>query len=121
MRRFTLLAILCGTAFTACQTTQPDAPTTIIAPETVQTCMSVASLTKKVIPAETKVQYAITEIDNPPYEPIQTKVKQIKVVKPAEVVYINEQGSQIVDICETNIEIGEVGPGVGEVIPEPEG
>lgn len=120
MRRFTLLALLCGTVFTACQTTQPEAPTTIVAPEPVNTCMSVASLTKKVIPAETKVQYAITEIDNSPYEPIQTKVKQVKVVKPAEVIYVNEEGSQIVDICEPDVEIGEIGPGVGEVVAEPE-
>lgn len=120
MRRFTLLALLSAMAFTACQTTQPEAPTTIVAPETVQNCISVASLTKKTIPAETKVQYAITEIDNAPYEPIQTKVKQIKVVKPAEVIYVNEQGSQIDDICEADVEIGEIGPGIGEVVAEPE-
>ncbi len=120
MRRFTLLALLCGTAFTACQTTQPEARTMIVTPESLQTCMSVEGLTKKVIPAETKVQYAITQIENPPYEPIQTKVKQTKVVKPAKVIYVNEQGSEIVDICETNVEIGEIGPGVGEVIADPE-
>lgn len=120
MRRFTLLALLCGTIFTACQTTQAEAPTTIVAPDNVQTCISVASLTRKVIPAETKVQYAITEIENEPYDPITTKVKQIKVVKPAEVVYVNEQGSQIADICEEDIEIGEVGPGVGELVVDPD-
>lgn len=112
-------AIMTGLA--AC-TTVPEPipePVVVIPPEPVRTCAPVSALTKLVIPAETKVQYAITMIDNPPYEPIENKVKRTIVVKPAQIIYVDTEGREVLDICDKEtLEIGETGPGIGETIAE---
>ncbi len=118
MRRITFLALMTTMAVSACQTTQPEAPVIVIPPENVQTCVSVSTLQKVVIPAETKMQTAITMIDNPPYAPIESRVERTIVVKPAQVIYVNQSGNEVIDICEDNIEIGVVGPGEGSSIDE---
>ena len=113
---FVSSALLLG--FTACTTVpEPEALIIVLPPEPVQTCAPVSALQKVMIPAETKVQYAITSIDNPPYEPIESKVKQIRVVKPAQIIYIDSQGQEVIDICE-DVEIGETGPSIGDLIPQ---
>ena len=57
---------------TACKTTpEPVAPTIVIVPEPVQTCMPISALEKVIIPEETETYIAITSIENPPYEPIE--------------------------------------------------
>lgn len=111
--------ILCvPLALSACTTTPEPIPETIVVtPEIVKTCAPVSALQRVVIPAETKVQYAITMIDNPPYEPIESKTKQTRIVKPAEIIYVDTEGRQVIDICEP-VELGATGPGVGEIIPE---
>jgi len=116
-----LLSIAVITGLSACKTVPEPEPETVIVipPEPFQTCAPVSALTKVVIPAETKVQYAITMIDNPPYEPIENKVKRTIVVKPASIIYVDTEGREVLDICDKeNIEIGETGPGIGEEIPD---
>ena len=122
MNRITLLlsaAIMTGLA--ACTTVpepEPE-PVIVIAPEPFLTCAPVSVLTKVIIPAETKVQYTITTFDNPPYEPIESKVKQTIIVKPAQIIYVDSENKEVIDICERDsIEFGDTGPGVGEIIEE---
>jgi len=62
------------------------------------------ALTRVEIPAETETFYAITEIENPGYEPIQRKETQVRVVKEAETIFVNSQGREVTDICETEID-----------------
>jgi len=92
-------------ALPACQTTAPapQQQEVVIVPEVVETCTPISALQTVVIPAETKVFYAITEIANPPYEPIQRKEKQVREIKPAETIYVDSQGKQVLDICDKPI------------------
>ena len=116
-----LLSAAMMISLSACKTAPEPIPepVVVIPPEPVQTCAPVSALTKLVIPAETKVQYAITMIDNPPYEPIENKVKRTIVVKPAQIIYVDTEGREILDICnKETIEIGETGPGIGETVSE---
>ena len=123
MNRITLLlsaAIMTGLA--AC-TTVPEAepePVIVIAPEPVLTCAPVSTLTKFTIPAETKVQYYSTGIDNGEYEDIESaRLKRTIVTKPAQVFYVDSENKEVLDICEReSIEFGDTGPGVGEIIEE---
>ena len=116
-----LLSLAIMTGLSGCKTVpepMPE-PVIVIPPEPIRTCAPVSALTKLVIPAETKVQYAITMIDNPPYEPIENKVKRTIVVKPAQIIYVDSEGREVLDICDRqSIEIGETGPGIGEEIPD---
>ena len=102
----------------ACVSTRPapQAPI-VIAPPAIPDCVSIGQLTKVEIPAETKVQYAITSIDNPPYEPIETRVKQVRVVKQAQVHYVDSENRQINNICE-DVPLGAIGPAEGELLPD---
>jgi len=110
---FPLLILL-----SACATTQEPAPEVIvIPPEPISTCAPVSALQQVIIPAETKVQWAITQIERPPYDPIESRVKQTKVVKPAEIIYVDSEGKQVLDICE-NVPVGPTGPGIGEIVPD---
>ena len=104
-------------ALAACTTTPVPEPVQVVIPaEPVKpTCAPVSALQQVIIEAETKVQYAITMIDNPPYEPIQNKVKQVRVVKPAQIIYVDSEGREVIDICEP-VQRGDTGPGVGELI-----
>ncbi len=120
MRRIMISSALLAIAATGCKTTQPEAPEIVINAPPIQTCAPVSSLQKVVIPAETKIRYAITMIDNPPYEPIERKEKQVVVVKPAQIIYVDSEGKEVLDICE-DVERGATGPGVGEMIPDGEG
>ena len=88
----------------------------MIPPEPVLTCAPISSLQKVTIPAETRVQYYSTGIDNGEYEDIESpQLKRTIVVKPAQVFYVNSEGREVLDICE-NVTVGPVGPGVGDVI-----
>jgi len=118
MRRTLLISTLAALAVTGCKTTQPieEVPIVIETPP-LPSCFNVATLQRVEIPAETKVRYAITSIDNAPYEPIETRVKQTIVVKQAEVIYVNDAGSEVANICEEDIIRGPVGPAPGEMLP----
>lgn len=116
MRIILSLSVLAALA--ACNTVPDPIPEPVVVevPEPVQTCAPVSSLQRVVIPAETKIMYAITMIDNPPYEPIERKQKQIRIVKPAEILYVDTNGRQAIDICE-DVDVGPTGPGEGEILP----
>ena len=118
MIRLTLIASIAAlSALAACKTVPEPVPEpVVINVPPVKTCQPVSALTQLIIPAETKVQYAITVIENPPYEPIESKVKQTKVVKPAQIIYVDSGGREILDICEP-VQRGNTGPGIGEIIP----
>ena len=118
MRRILTLSIFSALAVTACQTTQPEAPVVVIAPEPVQTCVSIANLQKVTIPAETRTQNACTEIDNGPYEPITQCVKRTIILTPAQVMYVDDAGKEVIDLCEKDAQIGPVGPGEGALVDE---
>ena len=103
-------------ALSACTTTPLPEPVAVVIPvEPIQTCAPVSALQQVIIPAETKIQYAITIIENPPYEPIESKVKQTRVVKPAQIIYVDSAGQEVLDICEP-VQRGATGPGIGELI-----
>ncbi len=124
-KRTTLLSITLIIGLSACKTVpEPEPipePIIVEVPAPIQTCAPVSTLQMVTIPAETKVQYAITLIDNPPYEPIESKTKRTIVVKPAQIFYVDSEGREVLDICEKNIPIGPTGPGVGEAIEDGDG
>lgn len=83
----------------------------------METCIEVSELKKVELPAQTKIQYAITIIDNPPYEPIENKVKREIVTKQASIYYQDSNGNKVQDICDKeNIIFGSIGPEIGETI-----
>lgn len=121
-RTIWLLSAALMTGLAACTTVPEPEPEVVIVipPEPVQTCAPVATLQKVTIPAETKVQYYSTGIDNGEYSDIESaRLKRTIVIKPAQVFYVDSENKEVLDICEKDsIEIGEVGPGVGEIIAE---
>lgn len=121
MMSLPVMAGLFAVSLSACNTVPDPIPEPVVVEvEPIQTCAPVSSLQRVVIPAETKVMYAITMIDNPPYEPIERKEKQTRIVKPAEILYVDTDGKQVLDICE-DVEQGPTGPGEGEMLPMGDG
>ena len=122
MTRITLLlsaAILTG--LSACTTVPEPIPEVIvIPPEPIQTCAPVSALTQVIIPAETKVQYYTTGIDNGEYDDIESaRLKRTIIIKPAQIFYVDSENKEVLDICDKDtIELGDTGPGVGEIITE---
>jgi len=112
------------TSLSACTTVPTPEPepeiVVVIPPEPIQTCAPVSTLQKVTIPAETKVQYYSTGIDNGEYEDIESaRLQRTIVIKPAQVFYVDSENKEVLDICEKDtIELGDTGPGVGEVIEE---
>ena len=84
----------------ACATTEPELeePVTIVTPP-IQTCTPISSVERVVIPAVTKTQYVITEIDNDPYPPIQSRTERTVVVEEEKVIYVNSEGREVLDLC----------------------
>jgi len=111
-------AIMMG--LTACTTVPEPEPETVIVipPEPILSCVPVSTLKKVTIPAETRVQYYSTGIDNGEYEDIESaQLKRTIVIKPAQVFYVDSDNKEVLDICEKDtIELGDTGPGVGEII-----
>ena len=79
---------------------EPQAPV-VVETKPVRTCIELAELRQVVIPEQTKKVIAITEIDNPPYEPIQRREEQTRVVSPEYVYYVDETGREVKNICES--------------------
>ncbi len=85
------------------------------------TCYEVSALQRVEIPAETKTVVAISQIENPPYDPIEQRTEQEIVIKQAEVFYVimdPETGNQteVTNFCSDNVEVGPVGPAPGELM-----
>ena len=117
-RTVLFLSVAVITGLTAC-TTVPEPtpePVIVIPPEPFKTCAPVSALQKVTVPAETKVQYYSTGIDNGEYEDIESaRLKRTIVTKPAQVFYVDSEGREVIDICESVV-TGDVGPGVGEIL-----
>lgn len=95
-------------SLTACATTpepepEPE-PVTIITPP-VRTCTPISDVERVVIPAVTKTQYAITEIENPPYEPIQRRTERTIVIEEERVIYVDSEGREVLDVCPDQIPV----------------
>jgi len=102
----------------ACTTTKVVEEEVIVTPPPVeQTCVSINTLTRVVIPAETKSGYSIVSIeteDEQYYDqetkkwvtievpPIERKEPWTKVIKPEEIFYVNAENKEVTDICEPN-------------------
>ena len=105
MTRFmSMTAIALAATLAACKTTpEPEIieePVAVIVPEPISTCTPISALERVVIPAETKIFYATTEIANPPYEPIKRTEKIEREIKPAEIIYVDSEGRQVLDLCD---------------------
>lgn len=88
----------------ACNTLpDPVAEPVVVNVPPMQTCTPISALTRVTIPAKTETYYAITEIDNPPYEPIQNKQTMTRVIEEARTVFVDSQGAEITDICDMEI------------------
>ncbi len=100
---------------TACKTTpEPEPPIVVEVPEPIQTCMPISALEKVIIPEETETYIAITSIENPPYDPIERKETLTRVVKEAQVTYVDSEGREVIDICSED-------PATEEIVPATEG
>ena len=104
MRHAALLATAAA-LLAACNTVpdEPEAPPVEIAVGPIETCTPMSALTRTVIPAKTEVFFAITMIDNPPYEPIERKERQERIVEPERVIFVNSEGREVTDICDPEI------------------
>ena len=106
MTRMNLIAaLLASAALTACATApepeplpEPKPVEVVTAP--VKTCVSLADLRRVVVPEVTKKVIAITEIENPPYEPIQRREEQTRVVTPEYVYYVDDTGAAVTETCD---------------------
>ena len=96
---------LTGTALlAACNTVpEPEAPPVTVEIPPLETCTPISALTRVVIPEKTETYYAITEIENPPYEPIQRTEEQTRVIEPERVIFVDSDGREVTDICDTEI------------------
>lgn len=123
-------AVLASAALSACHVIpKPVEEPVVQAPVVVElppapTCYEVTALQRVEIPAETKTVVGISLIENPPYDPIEQRTEQEIVTKQAEVFYVvvdPETGNQteVTNFCSTDVEIGPVGPGLGETIGAP--
>ena len=62
--------------------------------------MPIDMLEKVDVPAETKMVTTIVLIDNPPYDPIERREEQERVVREAYTMYVDAEGQPVSDICE---------------------
>ena len=99
----------------ACTTVPVPEPVQVVIPtEPVQTCAPVSALQQVVIPAETRTQYGSVIIEDSPTEIV---TKRVIVTKPAQIIYVDSAGQEVIDICEP-VQRGATGPGIGEVLEE---
>ena len=99
-KRVFLLAGSMIVSLAACATApepEPE-PIKIITPP-VKTCTPISDVERVVIPAVTETQYAITEIENPPYEPIQRRTERQIVIEEEKIIYVDSEGREVLDVC----------------------
>jgi hypothetical protein len=103
--RIFLTALLATSALAACNTI-PDEPvkTVEIVAQPVDTCTPMSALTRVVIPAKTETYFAITEIENPPYEPIQRTEEMTRTIEAERVIFVDSENREVTDICDTEID-----------------
>lgn len=100
MKNVILMTLGVSGLLTACATTpEPVAPPPVIVAEPVQTCTPISAAEEVVIPAKTETYIAITEIENPPYDPIQRRETMVREIEPERIIYVDSQGREILDLC----------------------
>lgn len=102
--RHLLLSSLITLGLAACATAPQQAPAPVyvdVGP--LQTCTPISALTRVTIPEKTETFIAITEIDNPPYEPIQQRQTMTRVVEEARTIFVDSNGAEVTDICDMEI------------------
>lgn len=103
MRTLTLMTLSLAT-LTACSIVRkPDSQTMVVNVPQMRTCTPISALTRVTIPEKTETYIAITEIDNPPYEPIQNKQTMTRVIEEAQTIFVNSEGREVTDICDMDI------------------
>ena len=103
MRKLSLSS-LALVSLAACATA-PEAPRepVVVNVPPIRTCTPISALTRVTIPEKTETFIAITEIDNPPYEPIQQRQTMTRVVEEARTIFVNSEGKEVTDICNMDI------------------
>ena len=119
IRRFAAATLIATAALlSACVTTQEPAPVVekpiAITPPPVASCTPQGLLTRQVIPAEYKEGFHITGFENPPEyrtNPETGEVEEIQapptertvpfktLIKPEQVIFINDEGRVVEDVC----------------------
>lgn len=103
MRHF-ILPSLAFLGLAACATApEPTAAPVVVDIGPMQTCTPISALTRVTIPEKTETFIAITEIDNPPYEPIQQRQTMTRVVEEARTIFVDSNGAEVTDICDMEI------------------
>jgi len=89
----------------ACRTVQPEPEPVFIPPPVIKTCFDREELILETIPEVTKNVTAIVLIDNPPYEPIERREQQTRVVTPAYTVFKDSSGNIVSNdkICDDDL------------------
>jgi len=93
-------------ALGACKTIpepEPEPEVIEIVTEPVRTCTPISAVEKVIIPAETETITAITMVDNPPYDPIERREEITREIKPAETIYVDSEGREVLDVCQDDI------------------
>ena len=107
------------TVLAACTTTKVVEPeiVEVTPPPIEQTCIPINTLTRVVIPGETKSGFSIVSIESDDEQyydektkkwvtikvaPIERKEPWTKVVRPEEIFYVNAENKEVTDICEAN-------------------
>ena len=102
--RSLILTSLSLVVLAACNTIpEPVAAPVVVNVPVVRTCAPMSALTRVTIPAVTEQYYAITEIENPPYEPIQNKQTMTRVIEEARTIFVDSQGKEVTNICDMDI------------------
>lgn len=110
MSKFYIMILGAALTITACKTVpkvEPEPEQIEIVTEPVRTCTPISAVERLVIPAETKTMTVITMIDNPPYDPIERREEVTREIKPAQTVYVDSEGREVLDICQDDLAVIE--------------
>lgn len=106
MRLATLIPLkIAGLGLLAACSTVPDTPQQGVNVDVppLRTCVPMSALTRVHIPAKTETYIAITEIENPPYEPIQNRQEMTRIIEEARTIFVDSEGREITDVCDAQI------------------
>jgi len=124
------IAVFTSSALSGCLLVpeQPQEPVVqtpvVVAPPPPPACYEVAALQRVEIPAETRTVVGISLIENPPYDPIETRTEQKIITKQAEVYYAlvdpaTGNQKEVTNLCDPAVPRGPVGPLPGEALGAP--
>ncbi len=108
-------------ALGACHTTKAVKtvkPVEVTPPPVKETCVSINTLKKVVIPAVTKTGYSIVSIEGRTEQyydeqtktwktittpPIERKEPYTKIIEPEKIIYVDQDNREVTDICEKDL------------------